>query len=42
MTMDDAKILGDQVFVLENVAGGPGEHASSSIEDDRLIRNVEC
>ena len=41
MTMDNTKILGNQVFVFENVAGGTGKHTSSSIEDDRLISNVE-
>src|SRR6266852_9582009 len=41
VSMNDAEILGDQLFIVHNVAGVAGEHAASGVEDDRLIRNVE-
>jgi hypothetical protein len=39
--MDDAEILRDQLFIVQDFAGRAGEHTASGVEDDRLIRNVE-
>ena len=41
MSMDDAEILRDQLFIVQDFAGRAGEHTASGVEDDRLIRNVE-
>src|SRR5712664_456485 len=41
MSVDDAEILGDQLFIVQNVTGIAGEHTAPGVEDDRLVRNVE-
>ena len=41
MSVDDAEILRDQLFIVQNVTGIADEHTASGVEDDRLVRNVE-
>jgi hypothetical protein len=41
VSVKDAEILRDQLFVVHNVAGAAGEHAASGIEDDRLVGDLE-
>src|SRR5258708_6801882 len=41
MSVDDAEILRDQLFIVQNIAGIADEHTASGVEDDRLVRNVE-
>src|SRR6266481_2815786 len=41
MGVKDAKILRDQRFIVEDFAGVAREHATSGVEDDRLIRHLE-
>ena len=41
VSMKDAKILRDQFFIVQEIAGLAREHAASGVEDDRLIRNIE-
>jgi hypothetical protein len=39
--MKDAEILCDQLFIVKDVAGRAGEHATSGVEDHRVIGNIE-
>jgi len=41
MSMEDAEILCNQPFVVQDVAGIAGEYAAPGVEDDRGIGNVE-
>ena len=36
-----AQILRDQLFIVQDVAGRPSEHAASGVEDYGMIRNVK-
>jgi hypothetical protein len=39
--MNDAEILRDQLFIIQDFVDRAGEHTAAGVENDRLIRNVE-
>ena len=41
VSMENAEILRNQLLIVQNVTGAPGEHAAPGVENHGLIRNIE-